>query len=156
MSNSTKSEPITGPAPEGAGPCYVHGTTVAWGPGAVLILGASGSGKSALALELMALGCVLVSDDQTELQRQGAVLRATAPAPLRGMIEARHVGLLAAEVQESAIVTLVVDLSQVEAERLPPEHKHHLLGLELPLLYAVHAGYFPAAILQYLKGARRA
>ena len=122
----------------------------------MLILGASGSGKSALALELMALGCVLVSDDQTLLQRQGAVLCATAPDALRGMIEARHVGLLAAEAQESAIVTLVVDLSRVEADRLPPERKHSLLGLELPLLHRVDAGYFPAAILQYLKGARRA
>jgi HPr kinase/phosphorylase len=156
VSKSAGSEHVTGPAPEGAGPCYVHGTTVAWGPGAVLILGASGSGKSALALELMALGCVLVSDDQTVLQRQGAVLCARAPDALRGMIEARHVGLLAAEVQDSAIVTLVVDLSQEEGERLPPERKQTLLGLDLPLLYRVDAGYFPAAILQYLKGARRA
>ena len=57
----------------------LHATCVAFGANAVLILGAAGSGKSALALQLMALGCDLVSDDRTAVVAEGAKLIAAAP-----------------------------------------------------------------------------
>ncbi len=67
----------------------LHATAVAWRGRAVLILGRSGSGKSALALQLMALGCTLVADDGVELAVQEGALVARPPEKIRGMIEAR-------------------------------------------------------------------
>ena len=45
-------------------PDTIHASAVALGPVGLLIMGASGSGKSSLALELMARGAKLVADDQ--------------------------------------------------------------------------------------------
>ncbi|WP_114965313.1 HPr kinase/phosphorylase [Alkalilacustris brevis] len=121
---------------------------------AVLILGPSGSGKSGLALELMARGALLVADDQTVLRREGTHLVASAPSAIRGLIEARGVGLLAADTLAAAPVSLVVDLSQRETRRLPPPQSREILGCALPLLHAVESAHFPAAILQYLQKGR--
>lgn len=122
----------------------------------VLILGPSGSGKSGLALQLMALGCDLVSDDRTAVAARDGVLVATAPEAIRGRIEARGVGLLAAEPARVARIVLAVDLGHLEADRLPPWRLHTVLGVELPLLHRVESAHFPAAILQYLKAGRTA
>ena len=65
---------------------------------ALLILGASGRGKSALALGLMAAGATLVADDRTHLHaRRRRQLVASAPAAIAGLIEARGIGILKAE-----------------------------------------------------------
>ncbi len=64
-----------------------HASCVAYGGRGVLILGASGRGKSALALRLMALGAVLVADDRTDLCREGDSVMARAPDAIKGMIE---------------------------------------------------------------------
>ncbi len=71
------------------------------------------------------------------------------------MIEARGVGLLAADVVPSARVVLAVDLSQVEANRLPPPRETVIAGHAVPVL-RVESSHSPAAILQYLKAGRRA
>lgn len=134
----------------------MHATTVAFGGAAVLITGPSGAGKSALALQLMALGAVLVSDDKTCLQDADDGLWARAPASIKGMIEARGVGILAASTCEAAIVRLIVDLAHEEVERLPVQRHQIVLGQTLPVLHNVKAAHFAAAILQYLKGGRTA
>ena len=66
----------------------VHASCVACDGAGVLILGASGAGKSGLALNLMALGAALVADDRVVLSREGDVVLAACPLPLRGLIEA--------------------------------------------------------------------
>lgn len=132
----------------------LHGGCVALSGRGVLILGPSGSGKSSLALQLMALGCQLVSDDRTAIAARGDVILATAPRSIRGRIEARGVGLLAAEPARAARIVLAVDLAHLEAERLPPWRTHEVLGIELPLLHRVESPHFPAAIMQYLKAGR--
>jgi HPr kinase/phosphorylase len=132
----------------------LHATTVAVEGRGLLILGPSGSGKSALALMMMALGSVLVADDRTHVSREGGVLVASGPERLRGMIEARGVGLLAAEQARRATLALAVDLGQTETERLPPERTIGLLDLALPLLHKVESAHFPAALLQYLRFGR--
>ncbi|MDF1621668.1 HPr kinase/phosphorylase [Pseudothioclava nitratireducens] len=121
---------------------------------AVLILGASGAGKSSLALRLMALGCALVADDRVHLMAAEGAVWATAPAPLLGKIEARGAGLLAAEALPRARIALVVDLAQEESERLPPERQYVICGEALPLILRLHSAVIDAAILQYLKGGR--
>ncbi len=136
------------------GPATIHATCVALNRQGVLILGPSGSGKSALALQLMALGCMLVSDDRTALTRQDGTLTARAPAALKGRIEARGIGILAADTIPVACIVLAVDLSQTETDRLPPERRMTIHGCSVALVHRVESAHFPAAILQYLRAGR--
>ncbi len=133
----------------------VHASCVAVDGRAVLVIGPSGSGKSALCLQLLALGATLVADDRTVLQSGESGVLARSPETIDGLIEARGIGLLAAA-SCVARVALVVDLEQVETDRLPPHRTYNLLGQKAPLLHKVEAAHFPAAILQYLKGGRSA
>lgn len=132
----------------------LHATAVAHAGRAVLITGASGSGKSALALELLAHGAALVSDDRVILQRTGDALIASAPAAIRGQIEARFVGILKARPAPPTALALVVSLDMLETERLPELRSCALLGLSLPVVHKCEGSHFAAAILQYLKEGR--
>lgn len=134
----------------------LHASCVAYGGKAVLITGASGSGKSALALELMAYGALLVSDDRTLLRRDGHRLVASPPATIRGQIEARGIGILNADVADNATVTLVVDLDHIEETRLPPRRSIAYAMVNLPLIHMTGAPGFSAAVLQHLKAGRSA
>ena len=134
----------------------LHASCVARAGKAVLILGASGSGKSSLALRLIALGAELVADDRTEVWRDGHQLRARAPDPIRGLIEARQVGILRLPFVTDAEIVLVADLDQVESDRLPPRRSTTLLGIERDLVLGSPHDHFTAAILCYLMGARHA
>ncbi|MDJ0859397.1 MAG: HPr kinase/phosphatase C-terminal domain-containing protein [Dinoroseobacter sp.] len=132
----------------------IPATAIAEDGRAVLLTGPSGSGKSAIALQLIALGADLISDDQTALSRSDDLLIA-APAPnIFGRIEARGVGVLRANVLRRAQVALVVDLGSLETDRLPPWRTREILGLEMPCLHKVEGPHFPASILQYLKYGR--
>ena len=131
-----------------------HASCVAWQGHGALILGQSGAGKSALALQLMALGADLVSDDRTELLAEADALTARAPATIQGLIEARGVGLMRVPFVPKAEIALVIDLDQPEPNRLPPQREITLLGISRPLVLAVPQPHFPAAILCYLKGSR--
>ncbi len=132
----------------------IHGTSVAFDLGprlaAVLITGRPGSGKSELALELMAMGAVLVADDQTRLERRGDRVILSAPPVLRGLIEMRGIGLLRAVSQDEAPLELLIDLDTVETERLPAPHWHLLEGCRIPLLRKCASRAFAAAIRQYV------
>lgn len=146
----------SGASPLGSpGSVTIHASCVALGSRAVLISGASGAGKSALALQLMAMGASLVADDRTILTRRGDRLVASAPPAIHGLIEARGVGLLQAETVAQADVVLQVDLDQTETARLPVMRFCDILGLRRPSIHKVDSSHFPAAVLQYLKGGRR-
>ena len=132
----------------------LHATTVAWEGRAALIRGASGSGKSALGLELMALGARLVADDRTEVIRRGAGLVVRCPPAIRGLIEARGVGLLRAEPVEEAVLAVVLDLDAPEPERLPPWREERIHDVAVPVLRRPLKGHSAASILQYLKAGR--
>ncbi len=135
----------------------LHASAVAFAGRGVLILGPSGSGKSSLALDLMGLGADLVADDAVLVAADADGHPAMrAPDAIRGLIEARGVGLLRAEVLDEARVALVVDLGRLETERLPPERTTVLLSVELPLLHKVESRCFPVAIRQYLAHGRSA
>jgi HPr kinase/phosphorylase len=84
------------------------------------------------------------------------VVVAAAPLAIRGLIEARGVGILKAEALAATRIGLVVDLDTVESERLPPLRTSRILGVDLPLLHKVEGPHFPAAILQYVKAGRNA
>ena len=137
-------------------PLILHATCVAAHGHALLITGPSGSGKSALALRLMALGAQLVSDDQTALTPSPAGLIARCPSPrIRGLIEARGLGLLRADPLDAAPVALVVDLSRTEDHRLPPQRSITMAGVVLPLALLVPNDHFPAALMLYLQHGRQ-
>ncbi len=129
----------------------VHATCVALDGQGVLITGAAGRGKSALALQLMALGCTLVADDRVHLERKGAAVLARCPGTIAGMIEARGIGILNASHTSHAHVILVVDLNETERERLPARRTVTLLGCEIALICTIQGPHFAAAVLQILK-----
>lgn len=122
----------------------VHGTAVAVGRRAVLIRGASGSGKSDLALRCLGLGASsvvrdpirLVADDQVILRRQDSGLSASAPAQLRGKLEVRGLGILEVDTVPEASLVLVADLAAESLiERFPdPWPCARILGFDVPLL----------------------
>jgi HPr kinase/phosphorylase len=84
----------------------------------ILLLGSSGSGKSDLALRLMAAGAELVADDRTDLFVRHGRLYAKSPTPIAGLMEVRGIGILAMPHGGSAKVTLVARLRRSGA-RLP-------------------------------------
>lgn len=135
-------------------PKTIHATCVALAARGVLILGASGAGKSALGLELMAYGAQLVADDQTIVTRRGDDIFATCPPQIFGMIEARGLGLLAAEAISEARIHLIVDLDCSETERLPPKRHRDLLGVPIDLVFGSTSRHFPFGVLQYLRSDR--
>lgn len=143
---------ITTPAPT---PLHLHASCVAVDGKGLLIFGRSGSGKSSLALQLIALGAGLVSDDQTIVSARDGELIAAPPTPIAGTIEARYLGLLSCPVVGSAAIALAVDLDQTETERLPPFRQIGLAGLECALAYFVPAPHFAAALYCYLRYGRR-
>lgn len=123
------------PDEAGAPGLTLHAGAVARGGRAVLILGDSGTGKSGLALRLLALGAALVADDRVLLQRHGDGLRASAPAAIRGLIEARGVGLLRVPAADGAEVMLAVDMNHAAEARMPQSRSVALLGVDVPLLF---------------------
>lgn len=134
----------------------MHATAVSIAGRALVIRGAPGSGKSSLALQLMALGAALIADDQVVLTRDHDQLTAGCPPTLRGMIEARGIGILNAAVQEPAPVAAVVDLDSVETERLPPRRMVTIVGCEVPLIHQTGRVEFPSALVQFLRAGRNA
>src|SRR5918995_2632352 len=73
---------------------WLHATCVELSGTGVVLLGASGSGKSDLALRLIDLGARLVADDQLAVERQGDRLLGRPAETLAGLLEVRGFGLV--------------------------------------------------------------
>ncbi|OFW99736.1 MAG: hypothetical protein A3E78_07050 [Alphaproteobacteria bacterium RIFCSPHIGHO2_12_FULL_63_12] len=88
----------------------------------VLILGGSGSGKSALALSLIETcphqRTALVADDVVLVEAIGGRLLARAPPAIAGLIEVRGFGPVKARTIASVPLALAVDL-EAPTERVP-------------------------------------
>lgn len=128
----------------------MHASCISIAGQGLLILGPSGSGKSTLALSLMAVGGGLVADDRTCLHRDADRVIADAPDALRGRIEARGLGVLDADAVGPVPLALVIDLGQIEDQRLPPERWHELLGLSFPLVFGPFTPHLAFGLKQYL------
>ncbi len=128
-----------------------HASAVSIGSQGLLITGASGSGKSTLALELIALGAKLIADDQVAIRRREGRLLLTSPSILSGRIEARGLGILRTEPAE-AWATAVVDLDQVETERLPQRQEIVIGGVTLPCYRRVESRAFAPMLFVMLSG----
>jgi serine kinase of HPr protein (carbohydrate metabolism regulator) len=113
----------------------IWGTSVAIDGLGVLIRGPSGSGKSDLALRLIDAGALLISDDQTELSREGNRLVARAPDTIRGRLEVRGIGIVSVPNARRAPLVLVVDLVPSEqVSRMPNPGGWRQDGVEVPLI----------------------
>jgi HPr kinase/phosphorylase len=144
---------MTGAAAQGT----VHGTAVAVDGQGLLIMGGTGTGKSALALAMIGLGAKLVSDDQTLLSLAKGDVMLSCPNPdLTGVIEARGVGLMRTEAVAAAPLALVVDLDLTETDRLPPRRSVTVLGCVIDLVYGHQSPTFPVALMLQLRHGRHA
>jgi serine kinase of HPr protein (carbohydrate metabolism regulator) len=92
----------------------------------VLIRGASGTGKSRLALALIEAGTNgtlpltrLVADDRVKLTVAHGRLLASAPEAIKGKIEVRGDGVHDAACEPIALVKFVVDLGASDSARMP-------------------------------------
>ena len=133
------------------GTLRLHGTSVAFEERAVLLVGPSGSGKSSLALQLMASGAALICDDQVCVSKSGAgVLRVSAPKTAMDLIEARGFGLLNADLREASCLSLIIDMGTVETERLPKYRCVEILGETIRFIHKCDTPAFFAAVRQYL------
>lgn len=132
----------------------LHASAVLFNKKAVLIVGPSGTGKSTLALELLARGASLIADDQCILERRADAIWLHAPQNLPAAIEVRNFGLLGAEMASGGWLHLIVDMTQVESERLPARHVKRLWGQDITCVHKIEGPHFPAAIVQYIKAGR--
>ena len=119
----------------------IHATVVRLDGRGVLIRGASGAGKTGLALALIVhvraanREAKLVADDQVFVEQRGGRLVATVPPTIAGLVEVRGCGVRAIDFAPSATVDLVVDLvPAAQAPRLSPGDTAALAGCDIPLL----------------------
>ncbi|WP_144186481.1 HPr kinase/phosphorylase [Elioraea rosea] len=121
----------------------IHATCCALGPAAhdtlpaaVLLLGASGSGKSDLALRLVDAGFVLVADDRVDLASEGGAVIASGPDALAGLIEVRGIGILrlGASVRRARVVLAASLASRETIPRLPEQTTIDLVGTRVPAI----------------------
>ena len=117
----------------------IHATAVVWRDRGILLRGPSGSGKSDLAIRLMADGAALVADDRTDLSVAEGCLVARPPVALAGKIEVRGIGILKTPWQPQVPVALVVNLRPRDAiPRLPDQTFERFGDLTLPSI-SLHA-----------------
>ncbi len=132
-----------------------HATTVAVGTAAAMIVGPSGSGKSALALELIGMGAKLISDDISRVALIDGAPVVLAPDHLQGVIEARGVGLIQVPWGAEARLHLVVDMSENQLERFPRSQLvTTVVGCAVERVLRVDAPYFASALYHLLNNGR--
>ncbi|SHH26999.1 Hpr(Ser) kinase/phosphatase [Cognatiyoonia sediminum] len=132
----------------------VHASCVSVDGKGLLIIGASGSGKSALALQLVTFGADLIADDRTNLTNTEEGVVASSPPAIRGSIEARGMGILQAPTADSAVLRYVVKMDEVENQRLPDEKNLTLMGHTYPLFYRVEGIHFAASLWLLMRHGR--
>jgi len=121
---------------------YVHANALVLGEFGLLLRGPSGAGKSALALQLIAdwrargAFAALVGDDRVALEARHGRLIARPHPSIRGLIEARGLGLLRVAYEPACVVRAVIDLLAGGAapKRYPDENETavELGGVTLP------------------------
>lgn len=122
-------------------PTNLHGTAVVLGDSGVLILGRSGSGKTSLALELIAFAkgqgrfARLVADDQLFVRAANGRLVVEAPATIRGLVEVFGLGPTPSANEDIAVIDLIVRLVDVKsAPRFQEIGTEEVAGIEVPSL----------------------
>ena len=117
------------------GSLIMHATCVDINGSGVLIVGRSGSGKSSLAINLLALGSKLVADDQCELIKNNNRFRVSKPASLPNSIEIRGVGLVSVPMVVETSLDWVVNMDEAEKERMPDLRFTEIDGYKIPTIF---------------------
>ena len=148
---------MTGPATP---PPTIHAGCVLVDEAGVLIRGASGTGKSRLALALVAGAQAsgrfarLVSDDRCSVGACNGRLVARPPEALAGLLEVRGLGIVQMEAERAAVVRLVVDCDTEVPERYPQstDRTATIEGVTLPRIRVLsgEGGVTAAVILGLL------
>lgn len=112
----------------------IHASCVAAGDRGILLLGASGHGKSDLALRLIDRGARLVADDRCDIWFEQDRLWCQPPENLAGKLEVRGIGIV--EQPWTAPVPLALAVRLVDRyERMPPAGQAEMIaGHALPSL----------------------
>ena len=128
----------------------------------VLIKGASGIGKSEIALELIKKGHILVADDRVDVSRVHNKIMGAAPELLKDMLEIRGVGIInvvqmfgITSTMPKCNINFVVDLERwddtKEYARVGTEEKQveHFFGIDVPkITLPVREGRSMAVIIE--------
>jgi HPr kinase/phosphorylase len=120
----------------------LHATALSVGGKGVLVSGASGAGKTSLALELIRearrdkIEAQLVADDRVDVTAVDGALWASAPATLAGLVEVRGSGVHKIDYMSPVPLDLAVDLVDPKAaERMSPSVPRTVAhGVALPVL----------------------
>lgn len=138
----------------------IHASAVLIGPKAVLIRGASGTGKSGVAWQLIEAGrqglfpfARLVGDDRVELEAAHGRLLVRPAQTLAGLLEIRGLGIRRLAYEPVAAVGLVLDLGPPGPDRLPEAGQERAIvaGISLPRLAAADAAAALPAVLGFLR-----
>ena len=113
----------------------MHATCVDVNGSGVLIVGHSGSGKSSLAINLLALGSKLVADDQCALVKKNKKFCVFKPASLPNSIEIRGVGLVSVPMVVETSLDWVVNMDEAEKERMPDLRFTEIDGYKIPTIF---------------------
>ncbi len=121
----------------------VQGTGVCFDGVGVLIIGASGAGKTSLALSLIDTGGTLIGDD-------GVLVDVTDGTPFmapvettRGQIEVRGVGIVSGmPVVERHTIDVLISLEKQELPRLPDDLKTQKIAGVLVPCFSLKTGDF--------------
>lgn len=113
--------------------CLLHATAVAIDGNGVIMIGASGSGKSDLALRLIDRGAILVSDDVVRVIADSALPSLRAAPNIEGLLEVRGVGVVHFPYLENVTLRLVAALTD-HTDRMPTEGAETAIaGFTVPL-----------------------
>ena len=136
----------------------IHGTAVVINGVGVIILGASGAGKSALALDLIdqsllrGIPVALIGDDRLTISIESGQPVASPAPNLAGLIEVRGSGIHKIRHVERVPLNLAVRLvPENQAARMPKADPVEVLpGIKLPLLVLPLGHAAVRAILAHL------
>lgn len=127
-------------------PPLIHATLISSEQRGALLIGASGTGKSDLALRLISINFTkefcnqqpqLIADDQVELLVSDGKLYGQAPKPLQGLLEVHNLGIVKVPYGAKSEINLCVQLTPGQnPERLPPSPPptKKIEGVSLPLI----------------------
>ncbi len=113
------------PVPEAALDLNLHASALVVGEAGILVRGASGAGKSRLALALVAearrgggFACI-VADDRTLVRHRSGRLVARPHPALAGLVERRGLGIVPVDHEPACVLALAVDIVEGWPDRLP-------------------------------------